>query len=67
MHWMNQGQFWPLLLSTGPQPDFLTYHCQEDLTVNGQRISGTLRVTAHYALAEQQIAPAPLSDHAVDN
>jgi hypothetical protein len=38
----------PELLLTGTQSAILTYRCREDLTVNGEQITGTFHVAAHY-------------------
>lgn len=56
----------PKLVVASPDAAILTYRCIEDLTVSGQRITGTFHVAAHYAKRENkwlllvwQITPFP--------
>ena len=56
----------PKLVVASPDAAILTYRCIEDLTVSGQRITGTFHVAAHYARRENkwlllvwQITPFP--------
>jgi hypothetical protein len=56
----------PKLVVASPDAAILTYRCIEDLTVRGQRITGTFHVAAHYAKRENkwlllvwQITPFP--------
>ena len=56
----------PKLVVASPDAAILTYRCIEDLTVSGQRITGTFHVAAHYTRRENkwlllvwQITPFP--------
>jgi hypothetical protein len=56
----------PQLVVASPGAAILTYRCIEDMTVSGQRITGTFHVAAHYAKRENkwlllvwQITPFP--------
>jgi hypothetical protein len=56
----------PQLVVASPDAAILTYRCIEDMTVSGQRITGTFHVAAHYARRENkwllllwQITPFP--------
>jgi hypothetical protein len=56
----------PKLVVASPDAAILTYRCIGDLTVSGQRITGTFHVAAHYARRENkwlllvwQITPFP--------
>ena len=56
----------PALVVASPEAAILTYRCIEDVTVSGQRITGTFHVAAHYAKRENkwvllvwQITPTP--------
>ena len=56
----------PKLVVASPDAAILVYRCIEDLTVSGQRITGTFSVAAHYARRENkwlllvwQITPFP--------
>jgi len=56
----------PKLVVASPDAAILVYRCIEDLTVSGQRITGTFSVAAHYTKRENkwlllvwQITPFP--------
>ena len=56
----------PRIIVASPDSAILTYRCIEDITISGQRTTGTFYVTAHYAKRENkwvlllwQISPAP--------
>jgi hypothetical protein len=56
----------PKLVVASPDAAILVYRCIEDLTVGGQRITGTFSVAAHYTRRENkwlllvwQITPFP--------